>query len=140
MNEEFKEIAKAKGIDIESINGRIDLCVIDEAGEAHLFDYKVAKKDVGNWNIKDATLIKGDEWSSEKKQAVTNQLAIYAQILKQHGITVSSTAIIPIKADLEYNDAGLVTIGDEKYNAVRLKKNGVKFDLTEVNKKKPNEQ
>jgi hypothetical protein len=33
---------------ITSINGKIDLLVIDEFGKAHIFDFKVSRKNLGD--------------------------------------------------------------------------------------------
>ena len=98
---------------LNSINGRADLIVLDEAGRIHIFDFKVSRKSVGQWrltdnsliakrNWKDNTLLDEGEWSSSKKFSATNQLALYTAILRQHGLNVSSAEIIPIKLDFDY--------------------------------------
>jgi len=42
------------------VNGRIDLLVIDKNGVAHIYDYKVSHKEVGDWRIKDNEVISKD--------------------------------------------------------------------------------
>jgi hypothetical protein len=40
----------------DSINGKIDLLVIDDFGKAHIYDFKVSRKDVGAWDEKTNTI------------------------------------------------------------------------------------
>ena len=42
-----EEIGDAYKNSIDSINGRADLIVIDENGVAHIYDFKVSRKEVG---------------------------------------------------------------------------------------------
>lgn len=84
----------------KTINGRIDLLVIDEKGNAHIYDYKGSKKDVGRWDLSSNKSIV-DEWPTIKKLKIEYQMEIYRAILEQYGIHVSSVNIIPIK--VEYN-------------------------------------
>lgn len=51
ISKNINEAYKRAGIN--SINSRIDLLVIDENGFAHIYDYKVSKKEVGNWTQTD---------------------------------------------------------------------------------------
>ncbi len=113
---------------IESINGRIDLLMIDENGNAHIFDYKVSPKSVGVWSETQNKKIKHDEWSSSKKLGIEYQQAGYKAILEQYGINVVTESIIPIKLNLEL---------DENEQIVGLSKDGVKesgaiFDTSEI--------
>ena len=136
IRQPLKDILARNGID--SIVGKIDLLVIDEFGKAHIFDFKVSRKSLGNWNQKKNSLIpkrkfvdtrtdaektagkliegvsEGD-FSSSKKFIATNQLAYYAAMLRQKGIIVESAGIIPIKANFayesEYDIKGLSSIG-----------------------------
>lgn len=105
---------------ITSINGRIDLLVIDEKGYANIYDFKVSKKPVGVWeqtqNINPLT------WHSTKKLTAGYQLAIYKAILNQYGITVGNTEIIPIKIDPEYTEDGLI----EKLENAYIQKDAIK--------------
>lgn len=105
------------GSAITSINGRADLLVVDELGRVHIFDFKVSRKSVGDWSrTDDKTIAKreySDEWKesmgehegswgSAKKYAITNQLAMYSAILRQHGLHVDSAGVIPIKLNFSY--------------------------------------
>lgn len=89
---------------VKSINGRIDLLVIDKDGNAHIYDYKVSKKQVGNWNQTDNKKISNNEWSSSKKLKIENQMLIYKAILEQYGIRVKTINIVPIVIDPVYNE------------------------------------
>lgn len=101
ISDKINEVYKKAGID--SINGRIDLLVIDENGAAHIFDFKVSRKEIGPWNEMNNSFLK-KYWHSTKKLAAGYQLAMYKAILNQYGITVKSTGIIPVKLDIEYNE------------------------------------
>lgn len=102
---------------INSIVGKADLLVLDQFGQVHVFDFKVSRKNVGHWSKKDNKVIAhreysddwkenmGEyegEWGSAKKYAITNQLAMYTAILRQHGLHVKSAGVIPIKLDFAY--------------------------------------
>ena len=110
LHESIKPILEANGYD--SINGKADLLVVDELGNVHIYDFKVSRKDVGDFSVTDNDLIgkkdfeKGieGEWASSKKATAQYQLAIYAAILKQHGLRVKSASLIPIKVGFEYED------------------------------------
>ena len=43
----FEKTTNSKGELLTSVNGRIDLLVIDKNGVAHIYDYKVSNKEVG---------------------------------------------------------------------------------------------
>lgn len=45
LSQQVKEMLAKK--DIDSINGKIDLLVIDKQGNAHIYDFKVSRKNVG---------------------------------------------------------------------------------------------
>ena len=113
LHPDIKAVLKASGYD--SINGKADLIVVDQFGRVHIFDFKVSRKSVGDWsetsnllipkrNYKEESKDKVDEgaFPTSKKYAATNQLAVYASILKQHGLDVVTTGIIPIKLDFSY--------------------------------------
>ena len=34
---------------LKAINGRIDLMVVDESGRVHIYDFKVSRKEVGEY-------------------------------------------------------------------------------------------
>lgn len=105
---------------VKSINGRIDLLVIDERGYANIYDFKVSRKPVGIWeqtqNIDPTT------WHSTKKLTAGYQLAIYKAILNQYGITVGNTEIVPVKIDPEYTEDGLI----EKLDNIYIQKDSIK--------------
>ena len=89
----------------DSINGKIDLVVVDNQGNAHIYDFKVSRKSVGEWKNHEAKLRKAmDEWDLGKLEAASYQLAFYAAMLKQKGITVRDTNIVPVKIDLTYEN------------------------------------
>ena len=51
LNNSMQTIIKnAVGKDVDSINGRIDLLVIEEDGSAYLYDWKTSAKQVGRWS------------------------------------------------------------------------------------------
>lgn len=98
------EIAEPYSSVMDSINGRADLIVIDEAGVAHIYDFKVSRKEVGEWHQMDNHTIKAyNWWHSTKKKTAGYQLAFYRAMLKQHGINVGTTAVVPVKIDPEYD-------------------------------------
>ena len=106
----------------DSINGKIDLLVIDEYGNAHIYDFKVSRHDVGDWqNPKNSDITSSlKEWHSLKKRNAALQLAFYAKILQQYGIKVNSTHIVPIKTDYTYTDSKN-EIGITSFNKVERK-------------------
>lgn len=59
ISTDLNEIYKTS---IDSINGRADLIVIDESGVAHIYDFKVSRKEVGEWNVTDNRVIKDNKW------------------------------------------------------------------------------
>lgn len=90
----------------DTINGKIDLLVIDSSGKAHIYDFKVSRRDMGEWSANtNAVTTNLKWWHSTKKRGAALQLAFYAKILKQYGIDVSTTSLIPIKTDYVYEDA-----------------------------------
>ena len=90
----------------DSINGKIDLLVIDDFGKAHIYDFKVSRKDVGNWDTKSNTRARAEhQWDSTKKRAASLQLAFYTKLLQQYGVDVISASIVPIKTNYTYSDS-----------------------------------
>lgn len=89
---------------ITSVNGVIDLLVIDEHGKCHIYDFKASKKSIGDWDQTNNQYIGENEWSTAKKQSAGYQLAFYASILRQWGLEVASTWIVPIRLDIKYKD------------------------------------
>lgn len=102
INPAYTNIKLPDGSSLESINGRIDLLIIDSSGVAHIYDLKTSIKDVGNWT--DMHNLSSNTWHSTKKLVAKYQLAIYAQILRQYGIKVGTTGIIPIKLTPVYKN------------------------------------
>lgn len=88
---------------ITSINGVADLIVIDEKGVAHVYDFKVSRKEVGDWRETDNRKLIG-KWHSVKKRMNAFQLCMYGNILRQYNINVGESSIIPIKLDIAYNE------------------------------------
>ena len=97
------------------ITGIADLLIVDDFGNVHVFDFKVSRKGVGNWNeMTDSLIPKRNysdnskdnvfegEWSSAKKYAIKNQLAMYVAMLRQKGLTVKDAGVIPVKLDFAY--------------------------------------
>ena len=98
---------------LDSINGVIDLLVIDANGVAHVYDYKVSRKGVGKsgmdsrdaWNLKDNVTIRESKlWASTKKLTAEYQIEFYRQMLKQYEFNVADVNIVPIKLDLTYDN------------------------------------
>lgn len=102
-----------KNAGYNSINGRIDLMVIDKDGCAHIYDFKVSKKSVGNWKENDNKRIGANEWTSSKKLSVGYQLEGYAAILKQYGIRVKTRGVIPVTIAYKMDGEKIVGIDTE---------------------------
>lgn len=96
------------GEGVDAFSGRIDMLVVDEKGRVHVYDFKVSRKDPGNWNETYNAIISEDYWSSAKKIATSYQLAFYNAILRQYKITPTSMNIVPIHIDLEYKDSNKI--------------------------------
>ena len=88
-----------KAAHIDSINGVADLIVIDEQGIAHIYDFKVSPKDVGKWEETRNDKLQ-NKWHSSKKRMNSLQLCAYGNILRQYGISVGESSVIPIKLEL----------------------------------------
>lgn len=97
IDSDLKEILKNKNK--KGISGTIDLLVVAEDGSTHIYDFKTSKHTIGEWDVDSK-----DGWHSKKKLAITNQLAAYNVLLEQVGIHNSTTHIVPIKLDFEYQD------------------------------------
>lgn len=112
LSTDMLALLETKGLD--SINGVIDLLVIDTNGLAHIYDYKVSRKSIaksgennvdwwgisGNITIRDYKL-----WASAKKLSATYQTEFYKQMLKGYDIRVADTNILPVKLDLKYENS-----------------------------------
>ena len=119
LNKSLAGILESKGI--TSINGRTDLLVVDSSGDIHIYDFKVSRKKVGDWNEKNNTVIRQQNaWHSTKKRNTTYQLAFYNAMLKQYNLRPVSANVLPIHIDLNYEE-----------NNITIKElNGVSFDET----------
>lgn len=96
-----------RGRNAKTVNGRIDLLVIDKDGIAHVFDYKTSSKHVGDWDeTSNIILSKNGWWSSAKKLKAFSQLGQYGAILEQYGLTVDAPEIIPIYVQFEVASDG----------------------------------
>lgn len=118
------------GDSIKSINGKIDLLVVDAHGNAHIYDFKVSRKYVDDelWDrITDNDVVENhnkeqsspDEkwWHSTKREGASHQLAMYSLMLAQKDIHVTDAHIVPIKTTLEYaDDAYLDVVGVKTVN------------------------
>lgn len=108
LTKEMEAVLGPMGYD--SINGKADLLVVDEFGKVHIYDFKVSRKDVGDFSKTSNEIIEKRDWAKEiegewattKKETAKYQLAIYAAILEQHGLEVASASLIPIKLDFAY--------------------------------------
>lgn len=100
VSSNIHEAYKKAGID--SINGRIDLLIIDENGNVHIRDFKVSKTSVGPWEETSNRELK-NFWVSSKKLSAAYQLGFYKAMLEQNDLRVATVGIIPVKLDIEYN-------------------------------------
>jgi hypothetical protein len=99
VSEDIAEPYKAAGLN--SINGRIDLLIVDKNGNAHIRDFKVSRKAVGAWDETRNALL-NNVWASTKKLGAAYQLNFYKAMLEQQGINVATVGIIPVKLDIDY--------------------------------------
>lgn len=100
-------IKNALGKDVDSINGRIDLLVIDEDGSAYLYDWKTSAKPVGRWSeTLNSILNENGWWHSTKKLAANAQLGGYGAILEQWGLKVKDLIIEPFLAKYDVINIG----------------------------------
>lgn len=102
LSQETKEMLARDGFN--SINGKIDLLVIDKQGNAHIYDFKVSRKEVGEWTTSPSEKRPKSVWDVGKIKGASYQLAFYAAILKQWGISVRDVNVVPVKLDLNYKD------------------------------------
>lgn len=91
----------------QSINGRADLIVIDN-GKAYIYDFKISRKDLKNWETGDNALLDPMDWPTTKKLQVKYQMAIYSAILQQYGLVVADARIVPIRLDVAIGDDMLI--------------------------------
>lgn len=100
-------IKNALGKDVDSINGRIDLLVIEEDGSAYLYDWKTSAKQVGRWSeTLNSILNENGWWHSTKKLAANAQLGGYGAILEQWGLKVKDLIIEPFLAKYDVVNTG----------------------------------
>lgn len=113
LTPEFKSaLVKRTGQKVDSVNGRIDLLVVDANGDAYIYDYKVSRRNVGDWNatsnFNPSSVSNEDLYASledqtmhtTKKRDIKYQMAMYSAILKQYGVNVAGCRIVPIKLDM----------------------------------------
>ena len=108
LNNSMQTIIKnAVGKDVDSINGRIDLLVIEEDGSAYLYDWKTSAKQVGRWSETDNSIINENGWwHSTKKLAANAQLGGYGAILEQWGLKVKDLIVEPFLAKYDVINTG----------------------------------
>ena len=111
LSQDTKAVLGINGYD--SINGIIDLLVVDAKGYAHIYDYKVSRKGIGEtaddnneaWaNSSNEDIREKRLWHSTKKLSATYQTEFYKQMLLDYGVRVQDTNILAIKLDLEYDN------------------------------------
>ena len=86
-----------------TVNGRLDLLVLDSKGKITIYDFKVSPKKPGNWASRTNSLIGSDLYSSAKKRDIDRQMAAYHAILRQRGFMISGTRIIAITPETFYS-------------------------------------
>ena len=86
-----------------TVNGRLDLLVLDSKGKITIYDFKVSPKKPGNWASRTNSLIGPDLYSSAKKRDIDRQMAAYHAILRQRGFMISGTRIIAITPETFYS-------------------------------------
>lgn len=74
--------------DPEILMGTIDLLVVDEDGHTHIYDYKASPKPYSKFD-------------SAKRRAFQHQLAVYAKILQQQGLSYKNSMfrIVPLQLE-----------------------------------------
>ena len=104
---------KKAGIDplganaIKTLNGRIDLLVIDKDGVAHVFDWKTSSKRIGSWKEMDNRVLANNNWwTSTKKLKAFCQSGNYGAMLEQYGLTVDAPEIVPIYMEFDKDADG----------------------------------
>lgn len=94
-------------INAKTANGRIDLLVIDKDGVAHIFDWKVSSKHVGNWKETSNKIVgQNGWWPTTKKFKAFAQVGNYSAMLEQYGLEVEAPEIIPFYIEFELADDG----------------------------------
>ena len=133
LSQDVKTILAANNLD--SINGIIDLLVIDQNGKAHIYDYKVSRKKIApknmtnrqGWDLKGNIEIRNQKlWASAKKLAAEYQTELYRQMVEQYGIKVADVNVLPVELDLEYNNA------DNPFEVTAIKGTHVGFNNDEI--------
>ena len=77
--------------------GKPDLIVIDDDGQAIIYDFKTSHTSIGDsWSE--------STWYKEKKDDTESQLMTYAAILEQHGIKVKAVRIVSIVGKAKEGD------------------------------------
>ncbi len=96
-----------KGINANTINGRIDLLVIDKDGIAHVFDWKTSSKHIGSWKeTNNKILAEYNWWTSAKKLKAFAQSGSYGAMLEQYGLEVGTIEIVPLFVEFVKDEDG----------------------------------
>ena len=107
LSKQLSESIVNKYSNHQSINGRADLIVIDN-GKAYIYDFKISRKDLKNWETGDNALLDPMDWPTTKKLQVKYQMAMYSAILQQYGLVVADARIVPIRLDVAIGDDMLI--------------------------------
>lgn len=99
-----------KAADGTPLLGRIDLLVLDEKGNTHIFDYKTSPHPYNNQGS-----IKG--YSSAKKLSLIYQIGTYQRLIEQAGFDVTNgdLVVVPIQIENFHN------VGDNKFEYDTIK-------------------
>lgn len=99
-----------------TVNGRLDMVVVDKNGNAHIYDFKVSPKKPGTWRNTNNRAIGTNAYSSAKKRDIDRQMAAYQSILVQRGINIASVNIVAITPETIYsgNDPIKYTVNDDE--------------------------
>lgn len=112
LSKQLSDAVKNKFSQYDSINGRVDLMVV-ENGKVYIYDFKISRKDLKNWDTGDNTLADPMDWPTTKKLSVKDQMAIYSAILQQYGLTVADTRIVPIRLEVTIDEDSKLIKTDE---------------------------
>lgn len=102
-----RNILKNLGHDVDTINGRIDLLIIDENGIAHVIDWKTSSKRVGSWTEQDNKILRERGcWSTTKRVKAFGQVGNYGAMLEQYGLTVGNLELVPLYVEFKLDEDG----------------------------------
>ena len=90
----------------KTINGRIDLLVIDEHGEPHVIDWKTSSKRIGSWKEMDNKILGLNGWKkSATKVKNFAQIGNDVAMLEQYGLSGDGEAV-PIYCEFATDESG----------------------------------